>query len=416
MEQAYTNTVSEEYVAACILNEPVSTINLLKAEGGEELFHNYLPKKIYNMAFSLVEEGREHEVTKLEYSDAIKRQPNGREETYAISDIKTQFTGLSPLPSHLKNLKNEASLRRAMRIHSEMGEAIRERQSPEELSKALRDASRAVMDIATADDDIKDTEQCVDDFEAMLIRLHTGGEARGMRTGVDGLDEQTGGLSKNQLWVVGAQTSRGKTVLMFQMMAQILSAKKHVLLVSLETDAELVLARLAANILSIPMSKMLGTHPVKITEPTVNTLQAFNDRLRTSKLLHISDSSEITLESISAQAEKLKAQGYPLDCIVVDYVQLVTVSNTNNKARHEQVAEVTRTLKQLAKRYECPVITATQLNDDGKVRESRAISHDADVVLKIADDSQSITIGKNRNGQRGHVLPLSLNGEYQRFQ
>ena len=250
----------------------------------------------------------------------------------------------------------------------------------------------------------------------MLFRLHKGGEARGMPTGVEGLDEQTGGLSKNQLWVVGAQTSRGKTVLMFQMMAALLMAKKHVLLVSLETDAELVHARIAANMLSIPMSKILNTHPVKITEQIRDRLQDHDDKLRADKLLHISDSSQITLESISAQAERLKAQGYPLDCIVVDYIQLVTLTNINNKARHEQVAEVTRTLKQIAKRYQCPVITATQLNDDGRVRESRAISHDADVMLMIGDDSESILIQKNRNGQRGHVLPLSLNGEYQRFQ
>ena len=92
------------------------------------------------------------------------------------------------------------------------------------------------------------------------------------------------------------------------------------------------------------------------------------------------------------------------------------VADTTNKARHEQVAEVTRTLKQLAKRYKCPIITASQLNDDGRARESRAISHDADVMLKINDESDGITIEKNRNGQRGYNLQLALNGENQRFQ
>jgi replicative DNA helicase len=416
MEQTYTNTISEDYAAACILNNPVDTLNQLKAEGGVELFHNYLPRKVYNMALSLVNEGREHEVETLEFSDPIKSLPNGAEEKHGISSIRCQYAGMSWFDQHLKNLKNEAALRRATRIVSDASEAIKEGQSPEQISEALREGSRAVMGIVSSDDDIKDSSQCVDEFEAMLLRLHKGGEARGMRTGVAGLDEQTGGLSKNQLWVVGAQTSRGKTVLMFQMMAQLLQAKKHVMLVSLETDAELVLTRLAANILSIPMSKMLGTHPVRISEPMVNTLQAFNDRLRTAELIHVSDSSEITLESISAQADRLREKGYPVDCIVVDYIQLVAVSDTRDKARHEQVAEVTRTLKQLAKRYQCPVITATQLNDDGRVRESRAITHDADVVLKISDDRDSITIEKNRNGQSGYVLPLSLNGEYQRFE
>jgi len=415
MEQTYTNTISEDYAAACILNNPIDTLNQLKAEGGLELFHNYLPRKIYNMALSLVNDGREHEVEMLEFSDAIKGEAEGREVSHSISAIRVKFQGMNWFDSHLKNLKKDASLRRATRIVSDASKAIREGQSPEDISQALRDGSRAIMSIVSSDEHIKNAKQGVKEFSDMLITIHTKGSTRGMSTGVIGLDEQTGGLGANELWVVGAQTSRGKTVLMFQIMAALLEAKKHVLLVSLETDADRVHARLAANTCTIPMSKILGTNPHKLNRHEINKLQDYIETTQENDCLHISDSDSISLEFISAQAERLKEQGYSLDCIVVDYIQLVTVGDSKDKARHEQVAEVTRTFKQLAKRYQCPVLTASQLNDDGKVRESRAIAQDADVLLKINDDSESISIQKNRNGQRGWRLPLKLQGEYQRF-
>ena len=108
--------------------------------------------------------------------------------------------------------------------------------------------------------------------------------------------------------------------------------------------------------------------------------------------------------------------GGDFDCIIIDYIQLVGVSDAKDLARHEQIAKVTRTLKQLSKRYKCPIITASQLNDDGRLRESRAIGHDADTVLMIDPESGTIGVAKNRNGARGDRLPLVMNGAFQRFE
>lgn len=75
---------------------------------------------------------------------------------------------------------------------------------------------------------------------------------------------------------------------------------------------------------------------------------------------------------------------------------------------------MSRQFKQLAKKLKAPVITPSQLNDDGRLRESRAIGHDFNVVLKITE--RGIYVDKNRNGKRGQMLPLVMNGELQRFQ
>ena len=414
--EIHTNTVSEDYVASCLLNNPDEALHLVKAEGGAELFHNFLPKKIFNMVTSLVADGRSHEIETLEFSDPIQRSADGRDIEHAISKTRCKYAGMSWFDQHLKNFKKEAATRRATRIISKASQAISHGQTPEEVSEVLRDGSRAIMGILSSNDDVKDAKKGILEFTDMLQTIHSNGMTRGTSTGILELDQQTGGLGSNELWVIAAQTSRGKTVLMFQIMAALLQEKKHVLLVSLETDADRVHARLAANIESIPMSKILGNHPQRMVKSELIKLKNYCDKITKNDCLHISDSDNISLEFIVAQADRLKEQGYALNCIVVDYIQLVSVADTKNKPRHEQVAEVTRTLKQLAKRYNCPVITASQLNDDGKVRESRAIAQDADVLLKINDDSEGILIEKNRNGQRGYNLALNLNGEYQRFQ
>ena len=138
--------------------------------------------------------------------------------------------------------------------------------------------------------------------------------------------------------------------------------------------------------------------------------------MMTSNSLTICDADSISLESIDSRLAQMIDAGLGVDLIIVDYIQLVGVSNNQGKSREQEVSEVARSLKQLSKKYNCPVLSASQLNDDGKVRESRAISHDCDVLLKIEPEEGVIIVSKNRNGERGGELPLALNGSFQRFE
>jgi len=260
----------------------------------------------------------------------------------------------------------------------------------------------------------KDSKQIAEEFKELILRLHVDKESTGTPSGMFSLDQATGGLSKNELWVVGAQTSGGKTVLMLQIMANFIQLGKKVLMFSLETEADMIAARIAANTRNIDMGKILNKTTGLIDDVSYKKLKTCIREIHEGDNMSIVDDDSMTLETIMAKSQQRNDTWKGIDLIVVDYIQLVTLTNTKDKARHEQVAEVTRTLKQLAKRYQCPVITATQLNDDGKARESRAITHDADVYLTIFDDN--IFLGKNRNGERDITLDLKLNGAYQRFQ
>jgi replicative DNA helicase len=120
-----------------------------------------------------------------------------------------------------------------------------------------------------------------------------------------------------------------------------------------------------------------------------------------------------TLDTIETEAERIRDVNGSISLVVVDYLQLIRGSRARGESREEEIAKVSGGLKQLAKRLQCPVISATQLNDSGQTRESRAIEQDADALLMIVEDG--IKICKLRNGQRDSTLNLVLDGQYQRF-
>jgi replicative DNA helicase len=215
--------------------------------------------------------------------------------------------------------------------------------------------------------------------------------------------------------VIAAPTSGGKTVLMLQAMANALKEGKRAVMFSLETDAERIHARLACNTENLPMGKIMGNAGESLERLDLVKLSDYIDKNKDADNLVICDNDSITLDDIEAKLARIAEIG-SFDLVVVDYVQLVELSGNRDLPRHEQIAKVTRSLKQLAKKYKVPVITASQLNDDGRLRESRAIGMDADVVLIIQPDERDIALVKNRNGERGVRLPLAMNGVYQRFE
>jgi replicative DNA helicase len=117
------------------------------------------------------------------------------------------------------------------------------------------------------------------------------------------------------------------------------------------------------------------------------------------------------LDVILAGASAMKKR-IGLDVLVIDYLQIATVAGDYG-TRERAVAEISKRLKRFAITEAVTVIALSQLNDQGEIRESRAIGHDADLVAKILDDG--ILIQKNRNGESGKTLPLLLDGKRQTF-
>lgn len=413
----YSNTIAEHYIASAILNEPERIIPKLNEENiTAEYFHEYMPRWIYSSCMKLYKKNRTHEIELFEFSDEVKGLANGRELTVDISRIRSEYCGWELGKQHLNTVKEKHAERSAYTLLQDTMQSLKDGVDVVEVADASKEIANSVFTILETNSGYKNAKQSAEEFTDLLREIHSKKSTSGTTSGIAQLDKYTGGLGSNELWVVAAETSGGKTVLMFQIMAAFLELGKNVLLFSLETDASRIHARLAANTQNISLSKILGTGIEPLIKNDIRRLQTYIEDVIESNCLTICDADDITMETITAKADQVHSSGKAIDLIVVDYIQLVTVLGAKDRNRQEQVAEVSRSLKQLAKRYNCPVITASQLNDDGKVRESRAITHDADVFLRIGKDSDYVYIGKNRNGERNVKLELILNGAYQRFE
>jgi replicative DNA helicase len=124
----------------------------------------------------------------------------------------------------------------------------------------------------------------------------------------------------------------------------------------------------------------------------------------------------MTIDTISGHCIRMKETD-GLDLVVIDYVQMVASPRVKGQNREQEVASISRACKQLAKRLRCPVLTATQLNEQNQSRESRAIEHDADNVLVIdhTKDGSTVQFWKCRNGKRGTMFRAVMDGLHQSF-
>jgi replicative DNA helicase len=255
-----------------------------------------------------------------------------------------------------------------------------------------------------------DADKASKQFIENLLRDYNSGDLPGMSTGIAELDEICGGMRPGEFWVIAGKPSRGKSVLMLQIASKFISDQRPVAIHSLEMMTHEVIGRL--------ISTMTHTNYGSITQPRsaakheLQKIQRGVEQISAAPLW-IDSSSNQSIDSIAAEAERIRDLHGSLDLVVVDYLQLIRGSRSSRESREEEVARVSGGLKQLAKHLQCPVISASQLNDNNQVRESRAIEQDADALLFIADDG--LKVGKLRNGRRDVVLPLRLNGQYQEF-
>lgn len=254
------------------------------------------------------------------------------------------------------------------------------------------------------------SKQAASEFIEQFHHNHTAGAIPGFATEIECLDQICGGMRPGEFWVIGGKPSRGKSVLMLQIASAFIGRNDPIAVFSLEMMAHEVVGRLVSTGGRIDYGA--------ITQPrTANKMQLEQIKRGITSLstapLWIDATSNQTIDSIVAESERIRDANGGLSLVVVDYLQLIRGNRSKNESREEEIARVSGALKQLAKHLKCPVLSATQLNEQNQTRESRAIEQDADALLFICDDG--IKIGKLRNGQRDSVLNLTLDGSIQRF-
>lgn len=302
-----------------------------------------------------------------------------------------------------------------------------------EVDDMLSEAERRIYDISLnqADDTLQHVgEIVISTYEQMEALRATKGEIIGIPTGFIDLDNKTSGLKKSDLIIVAGRPAMGKTSFAINIAQHAaLNEGRTVAIFSLEMSREQLLMRMFSTESRIDLQKILSG-----TTSNMEVIEIANhlDEFRNSKL-YVDDSSSANVPSIRSKCRKLKARE-GLDLIVIDYLQLMR-SSRKSENRQQEVSEITRSLKILARELDVPIMLLSQLSRGPEqraehkpmladLRESGAIEQDADIVMLLyrekvydpdASDLAEVIIAKHRNGPTGTV-ELYWRGEYTRFE
>ena len=220
-----------------------------------------------------------------------------------------------------------------------------------------------------------------------------------------------GGMHRGELMTVAAETGGGKSILLVQSAVANLLDGKSVLFFSLEMSGEDVFRRMAANMAGVPIREMedykseYGRELPKVSN-TIGELLKMN----ISVVDCLYDIDEIEAEISRAVSSK------EADVIIVDYLQIINMPNNDN--RENAISEAARRLKNAAGKNRSVILTASQLNDEGKLRESRAIGMHSDQVVHIEHlkERSRIVVKKNRRGPRNYLIDIKMNGELSKLE
>lgn len=257
-------------------------------------------------------------------------------------------------------------------------------------------------------------EYVMDAIDAAESAVSGSGKFSGVPIGIRAFDDQTGGIAPG-LIVVAAPTSGGKSIFMVQSAIAIAQqTDKPALIVSLEMSGRQIAQRALASFATVPLSFLTRGTPA-ITMDHYNRFFGAAQELSKAPII-LEYCPGATAGQIRSMA--LDAAGKTgLSCVVVDYVQLMGYDGRFDN-REQAVSESARRLKVLQGELDCPVLIGSQLNDDGRLRESRAIGMHADEVYSIEHGTMEskIVLAKRRQDAKGTEIPVRMVGQYSRFE
>lgn len=274
-------------------------------------------------------------------------------------------------------------------------------------------------------------EQTVSRIEELFQRPHDG--VTGVSTGFTDLDKKTAGLQRSDLIIVAARPSMGKTTFAMNLCENAaMMQEKPVLIFSLEMPCEQIMMRMLASLSRVDQTKI---RTGQLDDEDWARISSTMGILLEKRNMYIDDSAGLTPTEVRSRARRIFREHDGLSLIMIDYLQLMRVPSLSDN-RTLEIAEISRSLKALAKELQVPVVALSQLNRsleqradkrpvNSDLRESGSIEQDADVIMFIYRDEvynenserkgiAEIILGKQRNGPIGSVK-LTFHGHWSRF-
>ncbi|KIM12982.1 MAG: DNA helicase [Sulfurovum sp. FS08-3] len=241
----------------------------------------------------------------------------------------------------------------------------------------------------------------------------------GVDTGFKNLNDKTSGFGKGDLVIVAARPAMGKTALVLNMALKAIERDEGVAIFSLEMPAEQLMLRMLSAKTSIALQNLrVGD----LNDDEWSRLANATDSI-SKKRLFVDDGGYATIHHVRSKLRKLKSQNPQISMAIIDYLQLM--SSDNRESRQQEISEISRGLKQLARELEMPIIALSQLNRglearDNKrpmlsdLRESGAIEQDADIILFVYRDDVYREAKEKEKEMKAKADGKEYKSEYQR--
>ena len=394
---------SAEKAAISIILQNYEVLDAAKWDA--DLFFEHANRALLSAAKECHNEGYKSDIFRLQ---AVLEEKGSIFDVGGYHGVTEAFTAY-PTGDAVAALDFRKDLLKARRYRKAMAKL---NESKDDIREMRADLNGIAQHLADSDEEqvgaLSLKQQCTE----LLNELEKTTQPERFHTGISGLDEKlNGGFERGTLAVFASETSGGKSIALLQTALHGAINAKNGIIFSLEMSALQVICRLVAS--------KSGWRCVSAYEnPNKQHLAGMQNGIAEISALPITIHDQVSdIDTIESICRQQKRTG--LDWVVVDYIQLCSPSaDSKSETREQQVSEVVRRLKLMALHLNVCVLTASQLNDKGELRESRGIGHHADYVLHIDHanhpDSE-IKLMKNRNGERHVSAPVLMQGGISRF-
>lgn len=414
---------AEKYILGCMMLDP-SIVDQVLTEIKSDDFHVQSNKNVMVAIETLVKNGESVDQLTV-YNELLRAN---RLEATGGADYLYNLIESVPSVANIDvylNILHEKSLERKL---LEVVENIREYilKGDDHINDLIVKSEKQIMDVINGQkvSDFKRVDLLTDSvIDIIEENRNKDGNLVGIDTGFPDLNNMTSGFKKNELIILAARPSIGKSTLALNFAANACRNKKHVALFSLEMGHDQLIMRLLSTYSGLPLNKIVSG---KLTDEEMRLLMQARTTINKFPL-YIDQSSTTNIRDIKAKCLKLKKEGH-LDFIIIDYLQLLG-SGENLRNRVDEVSKISRALKEMARTFEIPVLALSQLSRNleqredkrpvlADLRESGSIEQDADIVMFLHRDTPKkqegedttkvvrsakteLIIAKNRQGATG---------------
>lgn len=401
-----------------------------------EFFYQIRHQILFRVFLELYEESKPIDITTVSSKLKDKNQyleVGGLEYLIELSELVPTTANVQ---TYVEIVREKAIARRLIETANLIAQNAT--RSDMDLDELLDDAEKKIMLVARerSASDFKEIRDVVNEvFGKIKAQNERGTELTGLQTGFSSLDRLTLGLQKEDLIILAARPGMGKTAFVLNVAKNVarLNNDPGIAIFSLEMSAEQLVHRLLTSEAQIDGQSL---RKGRLTPEQINYLLVASDRLARYHI-YIDDTPGIKVSEVRAKCRKLiQTKNNRLGLIIIDYLQLLSGSEKWTGNRVQEVSEISRVLKEIAREFKVPVLACAQLSRQveqredkvpimADLRESGSIEQDADIVAFLYRDDYynkdstrvgqvDVIFAKHRHGPTGTVS-LFFNREYSAF-